>query len=317
VSTPLVSIASAFYNTGPRLLDMVKSIFRQSFSDWELILLDDGSTDDSLELAKSIDDSRVRVFSSDRNLGIPTSLNKLTDLSRGKYISRMDSDDMSGRTRIEKQVQFMESHPDIDVISCGKVSLDENDNPIGHRFAGVTHEEICKRPGLIGKICYPEYGMCHPVLFAGRSWFEKNRYNEAISRSSDYELFLRTHQTSRYANIPEPLFYYRLTRTFNLGKQFRHRRDVAKFTFNYHARQGRYDRAILNAVYRYAKLAAEAAYCAVGAKDKLLARRYDAITPEQRDSYREEIKQIKDTALPVRKPIETIHNIHRSIRSFL
>jgi glycosyltransferase involved in cell wall biosynthesis len=299
MNTPLVSITSAFYNGERFLLDMVKSVFAQTFIDWELILLDDGSTDDSLELAKSIDDPRVRVFSNGKNLGIPTSLNRITDLSHGKYIARMDSDDMSSGTRIEKQVAFMESHPDVDVVSCGKVSLDENDNPAGQYYAKTTHEEICKPRRRFCNMFYPYYGMNHPVIFAERSWFQKHRYDESISRSSDYELFLRTYETSRYANISEPLFYFRLTSAFSLKKQFRARRDVARFTFAYHAKRGRYDKAVLNAVYRYAKFAAELAHCAVGARNKLLARRYDAMAQQDREYYREEIRQIKNFILPI------------------
>jgi len=87
MSTPLVSVTSAFYNVGPDLFDMVRSIFAQTFTDWELVLLDDGSTDDSLQLAQSIDHPKVRVFTNGRNLGIPTSLNKLTKLSSLTKIS--------------------------------------------------------------------------------------------------------------------------------------------------------------------------------------------------------------------------------------
>ena len=119
MNKPLVSITSAFYNTGPMILDMIKSVFAQTFTDWELLLLDDGSTDNTLELVQSIDDPKVKVFTNGQNKGRSFSLNRLTNLANGKYIARMDSDDMSSTNRIAKQVELMESQPEVDVCGAG------------------------------------------------------------------------------------------------------------------------------------------------------------------------------------------------------
>lgn len=292
MNQPLVSVTSAFYNTGPMLLDMVRSILCQTFTDWELILLDDGSTDDSLQIAQSIKDTRVRVYSNENNLGIPASLNKLTNLSRGKYIVRMDSDDINGKFRIQRQVEFMESHPEIDVVGCGMVYLDENDIPLGHRLANTSHAEICKSPTRC-------YGMAHPTIFAKKSWFEENRYNEAIPRASDYELFLRTHKTSRYANIREPLFYYRLGSSYNLKKQLIYRPCLIRIVSVHCVKYHHYGSIIFCLANQCARFVAEVACCAIGAKNKLLKRRYQQITEDQKQLYLKEIHQIKNTNLPV------------------
>ena len=293
MDTPIVSITSAFYNVGPVLLDMVRSVFAQTFKNWELVLLDDGSTDESLQIAKSINDSRVRVFTNVRNLGIAKSLNKLTNLAVGKYIARHDADDMSAMDRIRRQFDFLESHPDVDVVGCDVVFLDENDNPLGRSLLGVSHAEICREPNRY-------YGIAHPTIFARRSWFVKNCYDERVQKSEDYSLFLKAYRTSKYANIPDPLFYYRLGYSFNLKKQLVFRRSHIKVVFDHHMRQRHYGNAFLYSMYQCMKFAAEVAYCALGAKDRLLARRYQQITSDEKKSYLQEIKRIKNTDIPVR-----------------
>ena len=292
MSRPLVSVTSAFYNTGPVLLDMVRSIFRQSFEDWELVLLDDGSTDSSLAIAQSIADPRVRVFSNGKNRGIPASLNRLTELSQGKYIARMDSDDMSGRERIARQARFLEENPEVDVVGCGCVSLDEKDQPLGYAAPKAAHAEICQRP-------YTHYRMAHPTIFAEREWFQRNPYQENIKKGEDYNLFLRTFDSSIYANIPEPLFYYRLGNSFKLRKQIVFRSSVARFVFAYHAEQGRYGRAAALLVRQYAKFLAESFYCLCGCKKQLLARRYQVVSDKELQTYIDEIKEIKGLILPI------------------
>jgi len=293
VSKPLVSITSAFYNTEPFLVDMVRSIFSQTFDDWELILLDDGSTDRSLQIAQSIDDPRVKVFSNGQNLGIPKSLNRLTELSSGKYIARMDADDMSGVDRIRRQVEFLESNSDVDVLGCGKVNLGRNYYPLGHNYAAPDHAQICKAPDKT-------YRMAHPTIIARKQWFLENKYDESVVKGEDFNLFLRTYTTSRYANIPEPLFFYRLQDSFSLKKQIVFRRSIANFVSAYHFNRGNYLRAFEMYMYQYLKFSAECLYCMAGAKERLLKRRYQAISDTQRQTYIEEIKKIRSTTLPLK-----------------
>src|SRR4030066_138114 len=100
MSGPLVTVGIPFFNNQDTLPDAIRSIFAQSFQDWELLLLDDGSTDGSLQIAQSIDDPRVRVISDGCNRKLPARLNQIIDLARGQYIARMDADDLCGITRL-------------------------------------------------------------------------------------------------------------------------------------------------------------------------------------------------------------------------
>ena len=103
----LVTIGLPFYNDRLTLELAIKSIFAQTYKNWELILVDDGSTDGSLNIAKKITDKRVRIISDEKNKGLIFRLNQIASLAKGKYLARMDADDLMQPTRIEKQVEFL------------------------------------------------------------------------------------------------------------------------------------------------------------------------------------------------------------------
>jgi glycosyltransferase involved in cell wall biosynthesis len=290
---PLVSITSAFYNEEATLLDMVKSVFAQTFTDWELILVDDGSTDGSLKLVRSIDDPRVRVFSNDRNLGRAATLNKITSLAKGQYIARMDADDICSPSRIEKQIKLLLANTNVDLAGTGIIYLDRNDNPVGHQYVREPHEQICRTP-------YRTFGLCHASIMAKKSWFEAHPYNESFRLAIDFNLFLRSYKDSVFANVPEPLYYYRLDQSFCLRQQWIARQAGARFLFDARRRNGQWGQALLSGVYQYAKFLATVVLFAAGMRGKLMARRYKQLTDEQRGYYLREIELIKRTHLPMK-----------------
>ncbi len=293
MSSPLVSITSAFYNEEADLLNMVQSIFAQTFTNWELILIDDGSTDNSLAVAKSIDDPRVRVYSNGKNEGRSYSLNRLTELAKGKYIARMDADDICSPTRIQKQVDLIESDPDIDVVGTGMCYLDRNDNPLGCHYPKSSHEEICSDPNRT-------FGISHGSLLGKRTWFEKNNYDESLILAIDFNLFTRSYKTSKFANVIEPLYYYRLDQSFTLNQQWTARNASAKFLYENNKKAGRYGQALASWLVQYGKFAVTVFMFAVGLRDKLMARRYDALTDEDRKSRLQEIEAIKNIKIPLK-----------------
>ncbi len=293
-NSPLVSVTSAFYNTGPALLDMVKSVLAQTLDEWELVLLDDGSTDDSYAVAKSVADERISVFRNERNLGIPTCLNKITSLCRGKYIARMDSDDMCASTRIAKQVGFLESHSDVDAVGTGAIYLNRDNHPVGKGpVSALSHKQICENPvrGL---------RFCHSSLLARKIWFERHKYNESLPRSSDSDFLLRAHEDSLYANIPEYLFYYRLSLSFNLKKQFLSRRCCARSVATYCLKHGHYGKAVKSVISTYGKFAVEVGMCALNRRERLLSRRYERLTEAEEAFHTAEINHIRSIVLPRR-----------------
>lgn len=292
MNKPLVSITSAFYNEEDKILDMVRSIFAQKFTDWELILLDDGSTDNSLEIVKSIDDPRIKVISNGTNRGRSFSLNRLAELSRGKYIARMDSDDMSSGTRIDKQVKCLESNPDIDAVGTGMCYLNKDDEPVGCWYAQESHEQICKNPDRTFEIC-------HGSLLGKKSWFDKHMYDTSLTLSVDSDMLYRAYKNSTFTNIREPLYYYRLDRTFTLRKEFTARYNRSKHLFKYYAKQGMFGKAISNWTLQYGKYASTVFIFAIGQRKRLMQRRYKKLSPAEFSFYEEEIHKIKSIELPV------------------
>ena len=105
------------YNAEKYINEAIDSILAQTFTDFEFIIIDDGSTDSTCAIVESYSDSRIRFFKNEHNLGVAATLNRGLDLARGEYIARMDADDISLPTRFEKQAAYMDSHPD--VVVCG------------------------------------------------------------------------------------------------------------------------------------------------------------------------------------------------------
>ncbi|WP_084784943.1 glycosyltransferase family 2 protein [Calidithermus timidus] len=199
---PLVTIGIPFFNPGHALVDAVRSVFAQSFQDWELILMDDGSTDGSLELARRIQDPRVHVVSDGKNLGLVARLNQITQLASGTYLARMDADDLMHPERIAKQYNFLKSNTQVDVIDTGAFILNKEGYPVGLR--GTS-------PGLPTPLALLKWGgFLHPSIMTRREWLLSHQYDPAYPRAEDRELWARTFKSSKFAHLQEALFFYRL-----------------------------------------------------------------------------------------------------------
>jgi len=117
MNQPQLTVLMPVYNGGPFLRSAIESILNQDFSDFDFLIIDDGSTDGSHEIAASYADPRIRLESNGRNLGLIATLNRGLDLARGTYVARMDADDIAFPDRLSKQLTFMEAHPEIGL--CG------------------------------------------------------------------------------------------------------------------------------------------------------------------------------------------------------
>jgi len=290
---PKLTVGIPFYNNEHTILDSVKSIFAQSFSDWELLLVDDGSTDRSLEIANSINDPRVRVITDGQNKKLAARLNQIIDLARGEYIARMDADDLCSPDRFKKQLNLLETDKKIDVVGCGMIYLGKKDKPLGRSMTVKTHDEICKEP-------YRTIRLCHASIIARTAWCKKYRYDETIHLGQDFNLWLRSYRESKFANIADPLYYYRLELSYNLKKQIKDRRISTKYLFSHYKNEGQIGKALFYSFAQYLKIMAEIGIYSIGFKDKLLARRYSQLNDEESALYIKEIQKIKNTELPVK-----------------
>ncbi len=124
-----LSVIMGIYNCAATLRDAIESILNQTYSDLELVLCDDGSTDDTYNVAKGYADKfpdKIVLLKNEQNLGLPETLNKCLSAAHGYYVARMDGDDISLPDRFEKQIRFLEENPDIDCVGTGMIRFDEN-----------------------------------------------------------------------------------------------------------------------------------------------------------------------------------------------
>ncbi|SFT99825.1 glycosyltransferase family 2 protein [Halomonas saccharevitans] len=204
-SLPAVSIGIPFFNAEDTLLDAVRSVFAQTHVNWELILLDDGSTDKSLELAKSIKDPRVTVYSDGQNRRLAARLNQMAKLASHDYMARMDADDLISPDRLRLQLEFLQVRPAVDLVSTGVCSLSNANEPLGIRVPPECHD-VSPRSLLLANS-----GIVHASLLGKRSWFLRNRYREQISTGQDANLWVRAFSNDdlNVGFINKPLYYYR------------------------------------------------------------------------------------------------------------
>lgn len=200
-----VSIGIPFYNAELFLADAIKSVLQQSLKDWELILVDDGSTDNSLHIARSFaqKDTRIRVISDGLNKKLPYRLNQIIKESKGEYIARMDADDLIHPDRLKIQLEFLESNKNFDLVSTGVISINDKNEIKGIRKVGEIYTEF-----LEVKRHYP---IVHASILARKTWYLRNNYNINMPRSQDYELWCRAISSGdlKLAVLPEALYYYR------------------------------------------------------------------------------------------------------------
>ena len=203
-----VSILLAVYNGASTLHSAVESLRQQTLRQWELILVDDGSTDTTASVATELGalDPRIRVVTNDRNLGLAESLNRAFRMSSGEFIARMDADDRSLPERFMLQLDFLRTHPDVAVLGTAAHEIDSSGRRIGLTTRREHHDVIAAH-------MFKENPFIHPSVMLRREFLEALAgYDQTLRRAQDYDLWLRGYQSFRYHNLPEPLLEYRRPR---------------------------------------------------------------------------------------------------------
>jgi glycosyltransferase involved in cell wall biosynthesis len=200
---PLVSVLMPVYKTAPYLSEAMDSMLHQTFKDYELIVLDDCSPDNAEEILDAYDDSRIVRYKGENNVGLSNVLNVGIEMARGKYIARMDSDDISLPNRLQIQVDYLEAHSEIDLVS------------VGMQLFGVK-ESVWIRERNPEKVKI-EALFHSPVLHASSMWrkdsFERHglRFRQEMVPAEDYDLWVRAMLKGlKLVNLPEVLYEYRI-----------------------------------------------------------------------------------------------------------
>ena len=200
-----ISVVMPTFNTTAAVLhEAVESILSQTFRDFEFIIIDDGSTDDSYDYLRGLHDERIKLIRNSYNQGITKSLNIGLSRSKGKYIARMDSDDIAMPFRLEKQFAFMECHPD--VIACGS-----NVEVFGGE-SFTTHNSITDMEVYRIRMVFSNPGPYHPTAFLRRDLLLRYhiKYDEALIHSQDYGLWVELSRHGKVCILEEALIKYRI-----------------------------------------------------------------------------------------------------------
>lgn len=234
---PLVSVIIPIYNAAPYLKEAIESITNQTYKNLEIILVDDCSTDNSFEIAKSIKDNRIKLYKNPENLKISKTLNFAISKTKGEYIARMDADDISDLTRIEKQISFLENHQDIDFCSTAI------------RFFGEIEQDLFYKTNI--KDIRDEILQGSPFAHAITVFRAKIKpylqYEDKYAGAEDIELFSRLLKNGiKGGNLNEILYSYRIT-----GNQTIFLKENGRIKLNENQRKISFDIKRQNLKYAY------------------------------------------------------------------
>lgn len=219
---PKITVIMPVYNTGLFLKEAMDSILSQTYSDFEFIVIDDASTDDSLKIAQSYKDRRIRLIRNSHNIGVTASLNRGMELAKGEFIARMDGDDICAPSRFEKQLHIMEKYPQIGI--CGSWVKTKGSNGKGHVIRFPTEVETIRSFILFNN------PVNHPVVMMRRAMLEKNslRYDESFPAAQDYDFWSRCLQCFDFMNSQEILLTWRINKTGMTHRRFAHSNETVK-----------------------------------------------------------------------------------------
>ena len=206
IESPKISVVMPVLNGEKYLAEAIESILNQTFQDFEFIIVDDGSTDQTPEILRSYanKDSRIQIVTNPINRGIGYSRNRGIALSRGEYIANMDADDLCLPERFEKQVRFLDSHRDIAVLGTAYIRVDE-----------IKKKQLkIQNPDLPGRVRWGLIFGCpisNPSVMMRRYLFDDPslRIEEDVPPAEDYDLWVKVAQTHRIANLKDGLVFYR------------------------------------------------------------------------------------------------------------
>jgi glycosyltransferase involved in cell wall biosynthesis len=202
MATPKVTVLMPVYNGGRYLRQAIESILGQTFKDFEFLIVNDGSTDNSVEIIESYPDARIKLIHNEENLGLVRTLNVGLKHARCEYLARMDADDLSLPQRLQEQVDFLDKNAEIFLCGAWMRYLEENSE---NKWATpVTHE------GIVSNLIFNSV-LAHPTVMLRLKTLRERKlcYDEFYAHAEDYELWARIAFCLKFSNMPKELLYYR------------------------------------------------------------------------------------------------------------
>ena len=202
---PKVSVIMPSYNKAEYIVESIHSILSQTWKDFELIILDDCSTDNSVEVIRTIKDSRIRFYENSENIGIAANRNKGLELAQGEYIALLDADDLSPDYRLKDEVEYLDQHPEIVAVYGGSQEIDENGEAQG-LYVSTLHNPDFIRAKLLIRDVIPNGSCMYRKAFVmdNNIYYEDEYYG-----MDDYLFWVRCSVKGNIVGIPETLLYWR------------------------------------------------------------------------------------------------------------
>lgn len=202
---PLISVILPFYNASAYLDASIDSLLSQTLGDFEIIALDDCSTDDGGERCAARRDPRLRLVRNETNLGVPRTCNRGIELAQGRYLARMDADDICMPTRFERQVELLRRKPEIGICGTRALSINAHDKVIGRRRYPLTSETI-----QLERFFTPPFLQSSVIIDRERVSAKTLKYDENLPYAQDFDLWFRVLEQTEGANLRAPLLHYRV-----------------------------------------------------------------------------------------------------------
>ena len=278
MSKPLISIAMSVRNCGKTVATAVRSILNQTCSDWELIVINNGSTDETLSELRRFHDPRIVMYSDGQSKGLPARLNEALSWASGPYFARMDGDDVSYPQRLEIQLDYLRLHPEVDLVGGGVMVFGNNGHARGKRMTPETHSDICRSP-------YGGFSIAHPTFFGKTDWFRRFGYREIADRCEDQDLLLRAFRMSCFANVPCMVLGYHEQLDVSVSKILRGRRFFARMVLAEYARNGQIVVGVLGGVEQFLKGVVDVVAVLTGMPYRLLRHRAMSATSQEVEQW--------------------------------
>jgi glycosyltransferase involved in cell wall biosynthesis len=281
---PLISVVMPVLDAERTLASAIQSILHQTCANWEMLIIDDGSSDYTVRIAESFTDHRVKILADGSHKGLSARLNEGIYQCRGKYLARMDSDDIAYPQRLEQQVQYLEQHPRVDLVGAEVIVFGQGGVPLGKHAAPESHSIICAKP-------FAGFPMAHPTYIGKLEWFRQYLYRDDAIKCEDQDLLVRSYRSSQFANVTKILLGYREEK-INLKKILVTRRFLARRLLCEFRQQRRPGLALRAFAEQVLKGAVDFAAISTGLNYRLLRHRARPISQTDRQAWEQVWKMV-------------------------
>ncbi len=289
---PKVCVIMPVYNGEKTIKLALASLINQSYTNWECVIVNDGSTDGTRKILDSLKDPRFRVFHLDKNCGRGVARDEALKRSEGDYLAYLDADDMMHKDKLKVQVEFMETNPDIQMVSCGCITMNENLEALrASRSTNFVSDNIMK------------YGQALPLLLpAIMVRLDRAKifsYNHFLDVGEDYDYFARYCEGYKYAKVGKPYYYY-LTGEISAKKIMYYQTNSLRLDLVIWQR-GMYLKAISNILKRCTKILLYSILLPIIGVDRLVNNRgiKKDVTTTELEVFNKEVTAIKSISTKI------------------